>query len=892
MTCLSMQAGALNEGHLNESAGSFTLGAHRGSIHHGQQASDRLGSDASHPQTDTAASHSADGAGSAVTSELAVATAVDLADSDCSTEAALDKTFAHSSASPGTAAIDDSQPLSSDSDSPTTAASSSGAQPFQSPVSTAEAGSASQPSSDASSAGAAHASTRADKLAVRGAVSSGQATTAVAELTDSTSAAQTSSNAASISGAAPRAGIRGLSSPSGSFLATSEAQSEPSNLPASSMGIGGAQSGPNRPPGFSTSMNGILSGPSSSSSSSSITASTAADTWLDDSRSMLRQAEGKPEAAAEYATPAKSVFGHISSSAMASQAGTSAEDDMSSITAADGKNTGAVRASAHMQLTSASLSTADSDEIHTADVLEASKAPAASEPALMQRLSATASSSTHPPLETPGCSSRDSGLHIDTLAQSDSSPSLNALFEGDEGSQPMVSSFPQGGERDTPAQCPSSSLLNILVEGEKGAQPMPSSLPQGGEAHPPAVRSSATAAAEQVSAFAWEGAQLQSVTHATDADSAAPVSSTHGEDTVQRSWSSEATEVQSVVGSQQQASCSEQQQDSSSVSHEEVVEFTASAQQSVEQQHTSSSAAFEEQAQPANEATAPVQPHQSLQQSAGEEEEQVPDAATAREQQASSSTSKDEDDGDAAKRPVNEEEQQQLPGRSTGHDAHHHASTEMEDCKVSSGPSRQEEERIALLTQTKVEGQSCNSPDPVGAEDWQGPFQLATEEDKQKIASSSPVREEEEQGLRQSAAQKDKQQPPPSSPFREADEQGFSQSASEVAEEGQWPTDPSHDAEQSADTSGHHILSPPSPVSEEEAAHQLQTNNACDARLQAKDTSCRAEPSSQTKAKPGFLAKALFCSVAWPVLVPVVAFSSCVQLYDACSMSEVLRYTV
>jgi len=856
MTCLSMQAGALNEGHLNESAGSFTLGAHRGSIHHGQQASDRLGSDASHPQTDTAASHSADGAGSAVTSELAVATAVDLADSDCSTEAALDKTFAHSSASPGTAAIDDSQPLSSDSDSPTTAASCSGAQPFQSPVSTAEAGSASQPSSDASSAGAAHASTRADKLAVRGAVSSGQATTAVAELTDSTSAAQTSSNAASISGAAPRAGIRGLSSPSGSFLATSEAQSEPSNLPASSMGIGGAQSGPNRPPGFSTSMNGILSGPSSSSSSS-ITASTAADTWLDDSRSMLRQAEGKPEAAAETATAAKSVFGHISSSAMASQAGTSAEDDMSSITAADGKNTGAVRASAHMQLTSASLSTADSDEIHTADVLEASKAPAASEPALMQRLSATASSSTHPPLETPGCSSRDSGLHIDTLAQSASSPSLN-----------------------------------ILVEGEKGAQPMPSSLPQGGEAHPPAVRSSATAAAEQVSAFAWEAAQLQSVTHATDADSAAPVSSTHGEDTVQRSWSSEATEVQSVVGSQQQASCSEQQQDSSSVSHEEVVEFTASAQQSVEQQHTSSSAAFEEQAQPANEATAPVQPHQSLQQSAGEEEEQVPDAATAREQQASSSTSKDEDDGDAAQRPVNEEEQQQLPGRSTGHDAHHHASTEMEDCKVSSGPSRQEEERIALLTQTKVEGQSCNSPDPVGAEDWQGPFQLATEEDKQKIASSSPVREEEEQGLRQSAAQEDKQQPPLFSPVREADEQGFSQSASEVAEEGQWPTDPSHDAEQSADTSGHHILSPPSPVSEEEAAHQLQTNNACDARLQAKDTSCRAEPSSQTKAKPGFLAKALFCSVAWPVLVPVVAFSSCVQLYDACSMSEVLRYTV
>jgi len=205
-----------------------------------------------------------------------------------------------------------------------------------------------------------------------------------------------------------------------------------------------------------------------------------------------------------------------------------------------------------------------------------------------------------------------------------------------------------------------------------------------------------------------------------------------------------------------------------------------------------------------------------------------------------------------------------------------------------------------------VEGQTSSSPDSVKEEDEQGPAQLATEEDKQKIASSSPVREEEEQGmassstvreeeeqdLHQSAAQQDKQQSPPSSPLSEEDEQAFSQSASGAAEEGQGSTDLSHDAEQSADTSVPLLPSPSSPVSEEEAAQQLQTSNAYDARLPASDTSFRADSSSQRKAKPGFLAKALFCSVAWPVLVPIVAFSSCIQLYDACSMTEVLRYTV
>ena len=497
---LSMQAGVLNEACVNESAGSFTLGAHRGTIHHGQQASGSRGSDASHMQTDAATSHTARGASPAVEAEPAVATAVDLADSDRSTEAALHKTSAHSSVSPGTAAIDDPQPLSSDSDSPTTATSSSGATPFQPHVSTAEAGSATQPSSDASSAGAAHdASTAADKLAARGAVSS-----------------------------------------------------------------------------------------------------------------------------------------------------------------------------------------------------------------------------------------------------------------GDEGSQPMISSFPQGGEEPAPAESPSGSLL---VDGEKGAQLSPSSLPQGGEAHPSAEGRSATVAAEQVSAFAWKAAQLQSLTHATNAVAAAPVSSTHGENTVQKPRSSEATDVQSVSSSQQQAACIEQQQDSSSVTPEGGVEIIANAQQPVEKQHTSGSVASEEEAQLATAAAVPVQPRQSLQQSAAEEEEHVLDAATAREQQASSSTSKDEDDGDAA------------------------------------------------------EGE-------------------------------------------------------------------------------QRPTDPSDGAEQSADTSGPLLVLSSSPASEEDAAQQVQTSNAYDARLQASDTSLRADSLSQRKAKPGFLAKALFCSVAWPVLVPIVAFSSCIQVYDACSMAEVLRYTV
>jgi len=628
---LSLQVGAPNKGHVKESADSFTLGAHRGTIHCGQQASGSLASDAAHLQTDVVSPLTAYGVSAVVEAEPAVATAVDLADSDCSTEDAFDKTSAHSSGSPETAAIDGLPPVHGDTDSPTAAASSSGSQPSERHASTAEAGSSTQPSSDDSSAGAAHdASNGADQLAARGTVSS-----------------------------------------------------------------------------------------------------------------------------------------------------------------------------------------------------------------------------------------------------------------GDEGSQPTVSSFPQAGEGVTPAENPSSSLSCILVEGEKGAQPVPSSLPQGGEAHPPAVGSSATATAEQVSAFAWQAAQLQSVTHATNAEAAAPVSGTRGEDTMQRSGSSEATDVQSVVSSQQQASCLQQQQDSSNVTHEGGVESIANAQQSAEKQHTSSRAAFEEEAQPATAAAVLVQPHQSLQQSAAEEEEQMVDAATAREQQASSSTSKDEDDGDAAQRQISEEEQQQqLPGRSTGHDAHGHASTDVEDCKVPTNPSRQEEERIALLTQAKVEGQSSSSPDPVREEEEQGPSQLATEEDNRKIASSSTVREEEEQGLRQSSAQEDKQQTFPPSPLREEDKQAFSQSASEAAEEERRPIHPFDGAEQCQDTSGALLLSPSSPVSEQEAVHQLQTNSACD------DMSFRADSSPQRKAKPDFLAKALSCSVAWPVLVPIVAFSSCIQLYDACSMTEVLRYTV
>ncbi|KAL0031362.1 hypothetical protein WJX79_006393 [Trebouxia sp. C0005] len=378
----------------------------------------------------------------------------------------------------GTAAVHESQPLSHDSDSPTTATSSSGPQPFQPHVTTPRAASATQPSSDASTAGAAHASTGADKLAVGGAVSSGQATTAVAEPTDSsrlTSAAQISSSAASISTNAPKAGTRGLSSPSDSLLAMSDAQSGPSSPPGSFTGIGGAQPGLTSPLGPSMGLSGILLGPSSSR-----TAPTAADTQLVDSTSVLWQAEDKPDAAAEPAARAKSVTGHSSSSEMPSQARMLAEGSGSSTTAADGKGTDVVRAFTDMQLVSYGLSTADSHEAHTAGVPVASKAPAASKPALMQRLPATASSSPHHPLERSGCSSQDVGSHIDTPAHSSSSPSLNALAEGDEGSQPMVSSLPQGGGEETPAEGPSSFLLNTLLEGVKGAQLMPSSLPQGG----------------------------------------------------------------------------------------------------------------------------------------------------------------------------------------------------------------------------------------------------------------------------------------------------------------------------------------------------------------------------------------------------------------------------
>ncbi len=828
--CLTMQADVLTEGPVDESAASFMLGAYRGVTGHGQQASGRLDSDASHPQTDAAGPHTADGAGSAVPSEPAVATAVDLADSDCSQEAALDKASAHSSGSP--AAIDGLPPVPVHADSPTAAASS--AQPFQQHASTAEAGSAIQPSSDASSGGAAHASSGAHKLASRGTVSSGQVATAVAVLTDTsprTSAAQTSSGAASMSVAAPRAGITGLSSPSGSFVApVGDAQSEPSSPPGSTKGIAGAQSGGNPRPRSSTGKRGVLSRPKGSSSS---TAPTAALTHLDDSRSMLGQTAGKPESAAAAATAAKSVIGHISSSGMPSQATTSAEDHLSSFTAAAEKGTGAVRA------------------------LEAESKSRVSD--------------------------ISQGGVVESPAQSPSSPPLHALVEGEKNARPTLSSLPQKTEVNNHAESASNPPLDVLSGREERSKLTPTGHLGGGGAYPAAAGSSASAAAEQVSAFAWEAAQLHSITHATHADTAAPVSGSHGEDTVQKPGSSE-EDVQSVDSFQQQSSFLEQQQDSSSCTSEGGVDSKASAQQSVEQ-HTSSSPALEEEAQLATATTAPVQPHQSLQQSAAEEKEQVLDAASAREQQASSSTSKDED---TAQRQISEEEQQQqIPGRSSGHDAHDHVSADVEDCKVPTNPSRQEEERMALL-----EGQLSSSPDPVREEEEQGPSQLATEEEEQGMASSSIVQEEEEQGLRRSAAQEDRHQTPPSSPLTEEDGQAFSRSASEAAEEEQRPTDPSHDAEQSVDTWVPLLPLPSSPVSEEEAAQQLQTSSAHDARLPASDMSFRADSSSQRKAKPGFLAKALFCSVAWPVLVPIVAFSSCIQLYDACSMSEVLRYTV
>ncbi|KAL0049310.1 hypothetical protein WJX82_011011 [Trebouxia sp. C0006] len=101
-----IKVGAPNKGHVKGSADSFTLGAHRGTIHCGQQASGSLASDAAHLQTDVVSPLTAYGVSAVVEAEPAVATAVDLADSDCSTEDAFDKTSAHSSGSPETAAID------------------------------------------------------------------------------------------------------------------------------------------------------------------------------------------------------------------------------------------------------------------------------------------------------------------------------------------------------------------------------------------------------------------------------------------------------------------------------------------------------------------------------------------------------------------------------------------------------------------------------------------------------------------------------------------------------------------------------------------------------------------------------------------------------------------
>ncbi|KAL0048955.1 hypothetical protein WJX82_003214 [Trebouxia sp. C0006] len=191
--------------------------------------------------------------------------------------------------------------------------------------------------------------------------------------------AQTSSGAASMSVAAPRAGITGLSSPSGSFVApVGDAQSEPSSPPGSTKGIAGAQSGGNPRPRSST---------------------------------------GKPESAAAAATAAKSVIGHISSNGMPSQATTSAEDHLSSFTAAAEKGTGAVRA------------------------LEAESKSRVSD--------------------------ISQGGVVESPAQSPSSPPLHALVEGEKNARPTLSSLPQKTEVNNHAESASNPPLDVLSGREE-----------------------------------------------------------------------------------------------------------------------------------------------------------------------------------------------------------------------------------------------------------------------------------------------------------------------------------------------------------------------------------------------------------------------------------------
>lgn len=112
-------------------------------------------------------------------------------------------------------------------------------------------------------------------------------------------------------------------------------------------------------------------------------------------------------------------------------------------------------------------------------------------------------------------------------------------------------------------------------------------------------------------------------------------------------------------------------------------------------------------------------------------------------------------------------------------------------------------------------------------------------------------------------------------------------------EEQQWEQSPSHHGKEDKQLSEHFappILPLALPLAAgpaQEAVQQVQgyaQDTQGDASTHCiRDAACNPAQLPPAKAKPGILAKSLFCIVFSPVLVPVLAVGGCLQLYDALS---------
>lgn len=266
-----------------------------------------------------------------------------------------------------------------------------------------------------------------------------------------------------------------------------------------------------------------------------------------------------------------------------------------------------------------------------------------------------------------------------------------------------------------------------------------------------------------------------------------------------------------------------------------------SAQQLTEQHLSSSSAATKDRS-PA-EAAAPAQPHQSLPQSAVHgDAEQALDADSQRDEQQAAS------DQDVAQHPSGEEEQQQPPSSSTAGDV------------PDVTPDVEEEEHgVFAMEEERKQLEGVDDLISDKEDQQQDPFLTAVEETEQH--DNPDLEEEEEHTSAQSSSQGTEEQLALHNNIEKEEEQMAQRAAAP-------------------------LLPPALPAS----APQLQTNTSSGAKPPAVDRPQKAVEEVKPKAKPGFLTKAL-CSIAWPVLLPICFAGGCINLYDACNMTEFLKYT-